>query len=81
MTLENIFGQSCVPFSKAVFRCIYDPNKNPEDISFQKATPTGFAEFIIDNPAVADQLITGRMYYVDFNMIPLTEVETKNDVK
>lgn len=61
MTLENVFAQ------KAIFRCTYD-QKIAEDVSFQKATPTGHAEFQIDNPKAAEQLVIGQSYYVDFTL-------------
>jgi hypothetical protein len=67
MTLENVFAQSWGG-SKAVFRCTYD-QKIAEDVSFQKATPSGFAEFQIDNPKAAEQLVIGKFYYVDFNEV------------
>lgn len=63
MTLEGVFAQSWGG-AKAIFRCAYDPNKE-EDKSFQKATPTGMAEFQIDNPAAAQQLVIGKAYYFD----------------
>ena len=68
MTLENVFAQSWGG-SKAIFRCTYD-QKIAEDISFQKATPTGCAEFQIDNPKAAEQLVIGQAYYVDFTPVP-----------
>lgn len=64
MVLEGIFAQTWGG-AKAIFRCQYD-QKVAEDISFQKATPTGHAEFQIDNPRAAEQLVIGRAYYVDF---------------
>lgn len=68
MTLENVFGQSWGG-AKAIFRCIYD-QKLDEDLSFQKSTPTGMAEFQVDNPAAARQLVIGQAYYVDFTPVP-----------
>lgn len=65
MRLENIFGQAWGG-SKAIFRCEYDSKLCEEDKAFQKATPTGFAEFQIDNPKAAEQLVIGKYYYVDF---------------
>lgn len=67
MQLENIFAQTWGG-AKAIFRCIYD-QKIAEDLSFQKATPSGFAEFQIDNPKAAEQLVIGRYYYVDFTPV------------
>ena len=68
MTLEGVYAQSWGG-AKAIFRCTYD-QKIAEDISFQKATPTGMAEFQIDNPLAAEQLVIGRSYYVDFSAVP-----------
>jgi hypothetical protein len=34
---------------------------------FQKATPTGMAEFQIDNPKAAEQLTIGKSYYFDIS--------------
>lgn len=65
MQLEGVFAQSWGG-SKAIFRCVYDQNKE-EDKSFQKATPTGMAEFQIDNPAAAEQLTIGKAYYFDIS--------------
>jgi hypothetical protein len=49
---------------KALFACSYDPSI-PEDQAFQKATPSGTAEFMIDNPAAFEQLLIGATYYFD----------------
>lgn len=38
----------------------------PEDQRFQKATPSGSAEFNIDNPSAIEQFTLGDSYYVDF---------------
>lgn len=63
MRLEGVYGQSWGG-SKAIFRCDYDPS-SPEDLRFQKATPTGMAEFQIDNPKASEQLVIGKSYYFD----------------
>jgi hypothetical protein len=73
MQLENVFAQSWNG-SKAIFRCIYDPEICKEDAGFQKATPSGFAEFQIDNPKAAEQLVIGDYYYVDFTPVPKPDV-------
>ncbi|MBB4277039.1 hypothetical protein [Rhizobium mongolense] len=67
MTLENIYAQQWGG-SKAIFRCTYD-KAIAEDLSFSKATPSGFAEYQIDNPAAAEQLVIGKAYYVDFTPV------------
>ena len=64
MTLENVFAQT-YGGAKAIFRCIYDPKLVEEDVGFQKATPSGLAEFQIDNPKAAEQLVIGQPYYFD----------------
>ena len=68
MHLENIYAQSWGG-AKAIFRCNYDPNKSDEDVSFSKATPSGCAEFVIDNPAAANQLVIGEYYYFDITPV------------
>lgn len=65
MRLENVVANTwggC----KAIFSCQYDSNKE-EDKSFQKATPSGTAEFSVDNPAVYPQLVMGKYYYFDIS--------------
>jgi hypothetical protein len=49
---------------KAIFNCEYDTT-TPEDQRFQKATPTGLAEFSIDNPDAIAHLVIGKSYYFD----------------
>jgi hypothetical protein len=39
------------------------------------ATPSGSAEFLIDNPKPTEQLVIGEFYYVDFNPVPKTPVD------
>ena len=68
LRLENVFAQSWGG-AKVVFRCEYDPNLVAEDITFQKATPSGHAEFVIDNPAAAEQLVVGKAYYFDIREV------------
>ncbi|WP_027682703.1 hypothetical protein [Rhizobium leguminosarum] len=67
MTLENVYANAWGG-SKAIFRCIYD-KAVADDVSFSKATPSGFAEYNIDNPAAAEQLVIGKQYYVDFTPV------------
>jgi len=64
MRLQGVFSQTwggC----KAIFACEYDAKLCEEDKSFQKATPSGQAEFQIDNPKAAEQLVIGKSYYFD----------------
>jgi hypothetical protein len=63
MKLSGVFSNQWGGM-KAVFNCNYDPAKE-EDRSFQKATPSGSAEFVIDNPLVFPQLVIGKAYYFD----------------
>ncbi|CAJ4957407.1 Uncharacterised protein [Burkholderia pseudomallei] len=63
MRLNAVIGQSWGGV-KAVFNCEYD-NTIEEDRRFQTATPTGMAEFVIDNPAAIEQLVIGKSYYFD----------------
>jgi hypothetical protein len=49
------------------FSAVYDTSI-PEDQRFQKATPSGSAEFTIDNPAALEQFVLGDSYYVDFSL-------------
>ena len=55
---------------KAFFSCTYDETVAQEGASFQKATPSGHAEYVIDNPAATAQLVIGEYYYVDFTPVP-----------
>ena len=68
MKLEDIFATTWGP-SKAIFRCQYDQILSEEDKAFQKATPSGTAEFMIDNPKAKEQLVIGQDYYVDFTKV------------
>jgi hypothetical protein len=63
MRLNAVVGQSWGGV-KAVFNCEYD-NTIEDDRRFQAATPTGMAEFVIDNPAVIPLLVIGKSYYFD----------------
>lgn len=65
MRLEGVYAQTWGG-AKAIFRCDYDP-ATPEDQRFQKATPNGVAEFQIDNPDAAAQLVIGKSYYFDIS--------------
>lgn len=53
---------------KVFFSCTYDKTL-AEDVSFSKATPSGHAEFMIDNPRATAQLRIGATYYVDFSPV------------
>lgn len=55
---------------KAFFSCTYDETLAKEDRAFQKATPSGSAEYVIDNPKATEQLVIGECYYVDFTPVP-----------
>lgn len=72
MRLDNVVGQTWGGI-KAFFRCEYDSKLIEEDVTFQKATPSGQAEFQIDNPKAIEQLKIGAYYYVDFSPVPEAE--------
>lgn len=59
---------------KAFFSCQYD-SSIPEDQRFQKATPSGSAEFVIDNPKASEQLVIGEYYYLDLHPVPKPEAK------
>ena len=63
MTLSNVIAQQWGG-AKAIFHTQYDP-AIAEDQAFTKATPNGMAEFLIDNPKAAEQLVIGKAYYFD----------------
>lgn len=69
MQLEGVFAQSWGGV-KAIFRCVYNNEHTAEDVEFSKATPSGHAEFIIDNPVVFPFLIVGSYYYIDITQVP-----------
>ncbi len=50
---------------KIVLEPRYD-QKIAEDVSFQKATPTGRMELAIDNPVAIERMPIGKVFYVDF---------------
>ena len=54
---------------QVLFQCYYD-DTIPEDMRFQKATPSGEARFTIDNPEVIKQLVIGKTYYFDITECP-----------
>ena len=68
MTCTGVFAQSWGG-AKAIFHCQYDPQLIAEDLSFQVATPTGMAEFSIDNPKAAEQIVIGKSYYFDITLV------------
>ena len=49
--------------------CQYDQSI-PEDLRFQKATPSGSIRMQIDNPAALEQFKLGETYYADFSPVP-----------
>ena len=73
MRLEGVYAQTWGG-AKAVFSCIYE-HDNPEHKRFQKATPTGMAEFVIDNPAVVPDLVIGSYYHFDISPVKPTDGE------
>jgi hypothetical protein len=69
MRLEDVMRTSWGG-RKAFFSCVYDERLAKEDASFQTATPSGTAEYVIDNPKASEQLVIGEYYYVDFHPVP-----------
>jgi hypothetical protein len=72
MRLSDVIGIA-YGGKKAFFHCEYDSKLAEEDVGFQKATPSGSAEFIIDNPKATEQLVIGASYYVDFHPVPVAK--------
>lgn len=67
MVLSAITSHSWSAESKTLkFSTQYDASI-PEDQRFQKATPSGFIEMQVDNPAALAQFQLGKAYYVDFS--------------
>lgn len=64
--LQSVTSNAWSPTAKNLkFSCTYDTSI-PEDQRFQKATPSGSFEMLVDNPAALDQFNLGDFYYVDF---------------
>jgi len=63
LKLEAVIPQAWGGF-QATFRAEYD-NTIEEDRRFQKATPTGYVNLMIDNPKAIEQLVIGKAYYLD----------------
>ena len=77
MRLEGIFKHNYGSGVKVIFHAEYDQSI-PEDRSFSKATPSGSAEFVIDNPAVMDMLVIGGRYY--FDITPMSQESSHPDL-
>lgn len=70
MRLASIVSHAWSPVTKTLkFQSCYD-NSIPEDLRFQKATPSASAEYNIDNPDALAQFELGKDYYVDFSPVP-----------
>jgi len=67
MRLDGVYAQTWGG-AKAIFHCAYDEKLCKEDASFSNATPSGMAEFVIDNPNVS--LVIGEHYYFDITLVP-----------
>ena len=64
--------QTSLPYMsqrKFVFRAAYD-DTIPEDRSFNRYTPTGHLEMVVDNPAVEALFKLGQQYYFDVSPVP-----------
>src|SRR5437660_2128088 len=68
MVLESVIPYS-YGGSQAIFRCSYDSSRGADDVSFQKATPSGEARFQVDNPEALEQMIIGEAYYFDITRV------------
>ena len=64
---------------KLTFTATYDENI-AEDIRFQKYTPSGKLEAMIDNQAVLDQLKLGDSYYLDITPVEVKLQEEIGDI-
>lgn len=62
---ERGWNKGGVTYKTLRFEAQYD-SSIPEDQRFQTATPSGFCELQIDNPAAIEQFELGEDYYVDF---------------
>jgi len=69
MALDNVIPYNTTGTVKAIFSCRYDAELCKEDLAFQKSTPWGQLEFVVDNPVAIKQLIIGKTYYLDFNPV------------
>jgi hypothetical protein len=67
MTLENVYanawGDRRQSFAASTTRLLRTTFR------FLKPRRAGFAEYNIDNPAAAAQLVIGKQYYVDFTPV------------
>lgn len=55
--------------TKVVLNPLYDANL-PEDQRYSKATPCGEIWMQVDNPLALEQLVPGKVFYVDFTEVP-----------
>ena len=69
MRLTHVIPMAHGPVT-AYFTCQYDTKISAEDAAFSKYTPSGKAEYIIDNPLVISQLVIGQDYYFDIEAVP-----------
>lgn len=54
------------------FQPNYDPTI-PEDVRFQKASPSGQFNITVDNPAALEQFKMGEFYYFDATPVPVPQ--------
>lgn len=71
MQLQSIteYASGTTGARKLAFACVYDPTL-PEDVRFQKATPSGEFSIYVDNPAVLSEMRVGKSYYLDLEAVP-----------
>lgn len=72
---RHAYGQSGQRTYK--FTAVYDPDL-PEDQKFNKYTPSGSLEMVIDNPAAHFE--PGRFYYLDFTPVDATPASAEVSV-
>lgn len=51
---------------KVRLAAVYTGDKNSEDNTYSKATPSASVEMQIDNPSARGQMKPGQRFYVDF---------------
>ncbi len=55
------------------FSAVYGGDKNSEDNTYSKATPSANLKMQIDNPELRGKIKPGQIYYLDFSEIIIKE--------
>ena len=63
-----LFGTN-PPARKLTFYAMYDPSI-PEDMRYEKYTPSGQFTMTCNNPAALEQFVLGKQYYFDITEVP-----------